>query len=281
MARDGKNPLRHKDIPGGFPPVIALVVTHLPNLKDPYHANRLEIIKISLRSLRKHKGMNAKIWVWDNGSVPELTDWLHDFGPDTLILSENIGKINAQACLYNIFPDETIVAYADDDMFYFPNWLNKQKALLDHFPPALVTGYPTRDAMRRANENTIEWGRRNGKLSIGNFMPAEWHEDYMRSIGSKNKLSTKYDEADILIDYKGMKAYATGHHCQFVTKAGYVRDIRKHVDKFTVREHVFDKAVDDAGILRLATTERLTMHMGNRLDDELIKTIDKYGLRNA
>jgi len=281
--RVGKNPNRHKDIGDVLPEVLIAVIVHLPN-HEGYHAERMEIVQISLRSLRKHAGARAQILVWDNGSCENMRGWLRSFyQPDTLILSHNVGKLNAQASIYRMVPPDTIVAYADDDMLYLPNWLSKQLALLDAFPgPAVISGYPTRQGFNRDNKFTLDWARENAEIKTGDFLPAEWQDDYQTSIGSPGKkLHGKYDDQDKLIIYKNHEAYATSHHCQFVARAGDIVPFKNHsfVTSGTPRENLFDRSLDEAGFLRLATIERLTMHMGNVLDEGLAQIVDHYKLR--
>src|SRR3990167_10813819 len=118
--RVGQNPLKYRPIPSR-PDVVASAITHLPD-QEGYHAHRLEIVKLSLTSMREFSNDGKQsILVWDNGSCPALTDWLIDeYKPDTLILSPNVGKSSAVAGVFRMCPPDTIIACADDDMEYFP-----------------------------------------------------------------------------------------------------------------------------------------------------------------
>src|SRR3990167_7412462 len=121
--RVGQNPLKYRPIPSR-PDVVASVITHLPD-QEGYHAHRLEIVKLSLTSMREF--CNAHILIWDNGSCAELTDWLVDeYKPDTLILSPNVGKSSAVAAIFRMFPPETVIALADDIIQFFPYCLSAQ-----------------------------------------------------------------------------------------------------------------------------------------------------------
>jgi hypothetical protein len=55
-------------------------------------------------------------------------------------------------------------------------------------------------------------------------------------------------------------------HAQFVCYPERVEHLIPWTDKAMASEVEFDKAVDAAGLLRLATAERLTRHMGNVLE---------------
>ena len=94
--------------------------------------------------------------------------------------------------------------------------------------------------------------------------------DYGSSVG------LRYDEVlaitkglmDIRITYKGVSALATSQHCQFVGYAGRLAPLIPWTDRAMADEIPFDKAIDAAGYLRLATCERYTRHMGNVLEKE-------------
>ena len=77
------------------------------------------------------------------------------------------------------------------------------------------------------------------------------------------------NEYDFIIDYKGLSAYATAHHCQFVGYAGRLAELAQWSIKAMPNEKTWDKAIDEAGLLRLTTIDRVTRHIGNILDDEL------------
>src|SRR3990172_2854139 len=101
--RIGSNPLRHQKLPQA-PNRVAAVITHLPDERG-YHSERLEVVQLSLRSLRANAGCEVPVLVWDNGSCPALTDWLvHDFRPETLILSPSVGKSSARGAIFYMVP---------------------------------------------------------------------------------------------------------------------------------------------------------------------------------
>lgn len=269
--RKGQNPLKYKAIPA-LPNVVAAVITHLPN-QQGYHAERLEVVKASLLSMRKHS--DAFILVWDNGSCAELRAWLTGvFKPDQLVLSPNIGKTSAMAAIFGMFPPTTIIACADDDILYYPGWLEAQLEVIDRFPPAVVSGYPVRPIFQRNNRKTLDWGKASGELRFGHFIPDEWMLDYAKSIGLDVKKAPEgWKNFDERILYNGMMVYATSQHCQFVARVKDFAQFTHWVALGSADESKLDAAIDDAGVLRLTTNERYTRHMGNVLDADLRRDI--------
>lgn len=258
------NPLRFKKLPPS-PPVVAAVIVHLPYIAE-YHMHRFEIVKRSLETLRDGSANEDRsILIWDNGSCREMRDWLLDYDPDTLIFSPNVGKSSARKAIFGMLPLDKIVAIADDDMHYEDKWLTKQLAVLNHFPPAVVSGYPTRFGFKYNTQHTQEWAKKHGKVTYGKFISPEHDWQFARSIGMQQP--TWNDIDDTLIEYNGMKAYATSHHCQFVTRVRDLVNIVEFDNQGSADEHPFDQKIDDAGLLRLATVERTAYHLGNVLDD--------------
>jgi hypothetical protein len=269
--------------PDGYPPMMAVVITHLPDTQDLYHAERLPIIKTSIASLRKFAGRDLPLMIWDNGSGPVLRNWLTgSLRPDWLILSPNIGKPPARASIMRMVPAETIVCLADDDILYFPGWLDAQAQILETYPNVgAISGWPIRYSFYvGGSEKTIRWGQENGTINTGKFISEEEDSDYAVSVGTDAASWLKWhpEVEETVITYKGVRAYASSQHCQSLMVAGRVAPLCKYeVDK-KHGERSFDKAIDDAGLLRLTTEKRYTLHMGNILDDKLKKTIGGLGL---
>jgi glycosyltransferase involved in cell wall biosynthesis len=253
---------------------VLTVVTHLPDLTSDYHRNRLEVIYTCLKSMRDGARMEHTLIVWDNGSCDPLRDVLSDLA-DVVILSPNIGKTAARTSMIRMLPPETIIAYSDDDMYFYPGWLAPQIELLQHFPNvAAVTGYPVRTASRWGCEHTIAWAEANAKLEMGRFLPRSWEDDFCISIGRDPAWHAQSSERDRegRVTYNGKQAYTLGHHCQFV---GYQERLVKaavYDGKAMGDEKVTDRALDAIG-LRLATTQRWARHIGNVIHDELRKEL--------
>lgn len=277
--RVGNNPSIGKEI-NSYPKLVVSAIVHLPNMVG-YHAHRFDVIKTSLRLMVERMNHDAFVQVWDNGSCVEMRRWLEtEFKPDMLILSPNVGKQSARASIFRMWPDETVIACADDDIFYYPNWLNPQLDLLNHYPNVgVVSGYPCRTSFRWGCSKTIEWATANAEVRVGKFLPDEWERDFAISIGRDPDFHMgeyTVKDRDTIINYKNVEAYATGHHCQFVARAGVISPFMKFTPKLLGSETGIDIAIDEAGLLRLCTTQRLTRHIGNVLDNQFIENIKEY-----
>ena len=277
--REGTNPNRSLKV-RPYAPVIIMAITHLPVLEG-YHEDRFEVIKCSLETMRANAGYKHEVWIWDNGSCAKLKGWLiNEYRPEGLTFSRNYGKSIARASMVRSLPDKTIIGMADDDIFYYPGWLEKQIKLLKNYPNVgTVSGWPVRTQFRFNNSSTIAWGKAKAKLEQGRFISPKEDKDFCDSIGRdyekhiapynrKTGLGTANDK-DIKITYSGLEAYATGHHCQFIGYAGRLADYVEYTPEAMANERPFEQAIDDAGLLRLTTFERTTQHIGNKLDEGL------------
>jgi hypothetical protein len=258
--------------------VVLAVVTHLPHLEG-YHAERLEVVQTCLTSMIDNAGMDYSIAIWDNNSCAEFREWVRqEINPEIFVESINVGKTAGRTAITRMLPPGSIVCYSDDDMYFYPDWLAPQIELLQHFPnAACVTGYPVRTSFRWGNEHTKRWARdtHGAKLEIGRYLPEQWERDFAISIGrdpSWHVNEYTASDYDARITYKGKQAYATSHHCQFIARSEVIGRILSWDGMAMGDERVLDETLDQLG-LRLATTERLTRHIGNVLHEELREEI--------
>jgi glycosyltransferase involved in cell wall biosynthesis len=229
--------------------------------------------------MRDHAGGEYTIAVWDNGSCEALTDWIRDwYKPEVFIQSINIGKTAARYRLAKMF-EEHIISICDDDIFFYPNWLKPQLEILGKFPnTAQVSGYPVRTQFRWGVTNTHLWGAKHGKMQAGKFIPEQWENDFCVSIG-RDPLAHKkntINDFDYRVEWQGLQAYATAHHCQFIARAGNVVKATRLDGEAMGADRGFDNEMDKLG-LRLCAVQRLTRHMGNVIDEALRKDIQEAG----
>ena len=229
----------------------------------------------SLTMARQNAGTDHHFVIWDNGSAPEFTEWLQSFDPDTLILSKNIGVANAMRRVFGMFHD-SIVSWCNDDMVYYPNWLQPQVDILRHFPNcATVSGCVTRMYSGKADDETIRWARSNAKISAVDT-PLQWDIQHGDSIG-KSGVANMYVNTTIpQIEYKGVKALVGGNHCQMTCRPEMLYPLLPHTNMYMMPLfQTLDMGINDKGYLRLTTTDRLTRHIGNVMSDKDRKEIDE------
>ena len=146
--RKGQNPAKFvKDVARPERITVALL-NYIPFLSG-FYAETLDVLKVSLESMRKDAGLPFDLMVFDNGSCPEVRDFLvkekEEGRIQYLILSEkNMGKGGAWNVMLAGAPGE-IIAYTDSDVLFSPNWLSRSVEILETFPNVgMVTARPFR-----------------------------------------------------------------------------------------------------------------------------------------
>lgn len=272
--RVGSNPLRNKKAER-FKPNVFCVVTHLPN-REGYHEKRLEVIQTCLSTMTRNADAEYSLAIWDNGSCNELREWIQDeIKPDVFVQSFNAGKTAGRTSLTRMIPPGHVICYSDDDILYYPHWLSPQLRLLTEFPNvACVSGYPVRTAFRWGITNTIGWAQKEAVLETGRFIPKQWEDDFAESLGREPDWHADYtkNDTDYRVKYKNLEAYCTSHHCQFIARSETVGRVLSFDGQAMGDERPFDTIMDELG-LRLATTQRLTRHIGNVIDERIRKDI--------
>lgn len=282
MARIGTNPNR-KAKSVKYPPIVAGIVTHLPNEYEDYHKGRMEVIRTCLTSLRRNAGQDIGIMIWDNGSCDRLKEWIQTvYKPDWFIQSPNIGKAQARCSMYRMLPFDTVFCFSDDDIYYSPNWLTPQLELLYGFPHVgVVSGYPVRSQFNWGCKSTIDWAEKNGTVTKGKLIPDEWDRDFVISVGQtlEQHMRVIKNTVDVMVEYNGLFAYCTAHHCQFIGKVAALEGfLTFSIDYAMSDEKPFDTAIDNQGLLRLTTTQRYTRHIGNVMDVKIKVEAKKIGV---
>jgi hypothetical protein len=300
MARIGINPARGKSSTYRPARVTLGVLTYIPDLSG-YFAERLQILKLVLASLRAHTTLPYDLVIFDNNSCPQVVEYLSQQqragNIDYLIRSrENIGKIGALRILFEAAPGE-IIAYNDDDILFYPGWLEAHLEILSRFPRVgMVSGVPVRNAARHARrslEALIDQGAPGLTSAWERRIPAEWEIDWALSTGRDpgqhlaetseqmdlvlRSQATGGDQADV---HSACEAIGSANHFQFVAPKHVITQALPEAWSGKLMGHMIelDEAVDELGYLRLSTTERYTRHLGNRLSPEILAEAVSMGL---
>jgi glycosyltransferase involved in cell wall biosynthesis len=292
MARIGINPARGKI--SGYRParVTVTCITYIPDLTG-YFEQRLEVLRLSLASLRAHTTPPYDLMIFDNGSCQPVVDMLREQERqsqiDYLLLSrQNIGKIGALQILFNAAPGE-IIAYHDDDIFFYPGWLEAHLKILENFPRAgMVSGLPVRNAARHARQSLDQFALQGAPgLSISNErrIPDEWETDWALSTGRdpQSHLQETLGQQDMILRIGELEAIGSANHFQFVAHKSTLLQALPEEWSGKLMGHMveLDEAVDKLGYLRLSTVQRFTRHMGNTLSTAILQEAQRLGLLTA
>ncbi|NCP88366.1 MAG: hypothetical protein CO094_04515 [Anaerolineae bacterium CG_4_9_14_3_um_filter_57_17] len=270
--RKGQNPAKFAKTVAKPERITVAVLNYLPFLSG-FYAEGLDVLKVSLQSMRNDPGLPFDLLVFDNGSCPEVRDFLiseKEAGRiDYLIFSgKNMGKGGAWNMILAGAPGE-IIAYADSDILYSPGWLARSVALLEAFPGVgMVTARPFRTNPDYHSATRV-WAQENAALESGQFIGWETFWEFNRSLGQDEAENRKIyaETADWKIEYRGKTAFAGASHWQFVAyKTRLAEFLPFDMDKPMGQVKQLDQRMNAAGYLRLMVSDPLVMNLSNTTD---------------
>ena len=235
--RVGVGPTRFQSVEYRPARVTACVLVFIPE-QFGYYQQRLDILKICLGSIIEHTPRDAyDLLVFDNGSCPEVLEYLRSLYDENkvqyLLLSRaNVGVANAFRTMFSAAPGE-VIAYCDDDVLFYPGWLEAHLEILDGFPQVgMVSGCCGEQIGIVAKDVVVE-------------------HDGLKAWSTAKHYQFVANKSVIL---------------QGIDPGWEERVIGSQTRKM-------DKRIDALGYSRLTTFERYVQHMGNVLPPELLASI--------
>ncbi|NIM94810.1 MAG: glycosyltransferase [Anaerolineales bacterium] len=289
MARIGMNPARHRKTEYEPSRVTVVVLVYIPHLSG-YFEHRLDVFKVCILSILQHTSVPYDLMVFDNASCDEVKSYLNELQEAGVVRylitsNENIGKLGALRVISGAAPGD-VIAYTDDDTFFYPNWLEAHLNILDSFPNVgMVSGSPERTLFDHGIESNLQYAESNPgvTLSYGKTIPESWEEEWAFSLGKDvpQYLEEVRDLEDIIIEQDGQRVYATACHNQFITPKSVAVEFLQNewTGRLMGGMNELDNAIDSAGYLRLTTLDRTTRLIGNIVSRPLAEEADRYGIR--
>lgn len=280
MARIGMNPSRTKASDYRPARVTVAILVHLP-YQAGYYEHRLAVLKASLWSLRANTQTPYDLMIFDNGSGPEASAFLrerHDAGEVAFLLrsERNLGKAGALKILFGAAPG-AVIAYADDDFYYHPGWLEAQQKILDTYPKVgMVGGYAlpsffTADRTS-SNQRAVEDVAGLTAEPVVPF-PELWIREWAESTGRDPNaaVAEQASFSPVRYSYRGLQALGAANHDQFLSRKSILLECMPDEWSGQLMGEMIelDRAVDRGGYLRLSTSERTTQHIGNVISPAL------------
>jgi hypothetical protein len=272
--RKGQNPAKFIKQVAQPQRITVAVLNYIPFLSG-FYAQTLDVLKTCLGSIWANTDLPYDLLVFDNGSCQEAIDFLtnaEDEGKiQYLILAEkNMGKGGAWNIMLNAAPGE-IIAYTDNDAYFYPGWLSKSVHILETFPNVgMVTSRPFRTPPEFYS-NTLVWAEQATDATIqhGQFIPWEAFKAFDMSLGTpEDDVRLRFENTeDVRISYHGETVQAGGSHWQFVTYKSVIQQFLPFsMDRPMGQVRQLDQRMNEAGYLRLMPVEFLAQNMSNRLD---------------
>jgi len=288
MTRIGMNPARNRVSQYRPARVTVAMLVYLPHLKG-YFEHRFDVVKLSMASLLANTQTEHDLLVFDNGSCDEVKGWLRELQESGVIRylitsTENIGKLGALRVIAGAAPGE-LIAYTDDDTFFYPGWLEAHVDLFNDFPNVgMVSGSPERTLFDHGIQSNLAYGESHDEvhLSYGKRIPEQWEREWAIALG-KNPDEfvgqvTLLD--DIILEFNEREAYATACHNQFLSPKSVLQEFLQGQwsGRLMGGLNEFDNMIDAAGYLRITTRERTTRLIGNVLSPEIVEEANRAGI---
>lgn len=270
--RKGQNPAKFVNQVVKPEKITVALLNYIPFLSG-FYKEALDVLKLSLTSMRQDAGLPFDLMVFDNGSCEEVRDFLvaeKEAGKiQYLILSEkNLGKGGAWNMMLAGAPGE-IISYTDSDVLFYPNWLSRSVQLLEGFPKVgMVTARPFR-TNPDLHTSTRQWANDQAAVEEGSFIPWEKFWEFNRSLGQDEEENRKIyaDTRDWKITHHGITAIAGASHWQFTAYRSVLANFLPFdMDKPMGQVKQLDTRMNEAGYLRLMTSDALAMNLSNTTD---------------
>jgi glycosyltransferase involved in cell wall biosynthesis len=274
--RIGQNPAKSLDTNPQPQKITAVLVNYIPFLSG-YFAQSLDVLRLCLDSMRENADLPFDLIVFDNASCHEVRQFLtqeqEDGAIQYLILSEqNMGKGGAWNFLFSAAPGE-IVAYCDNDIYFYPGWLSALLKPLESIPGAgMITGMPLLNP-EEYSTSTVAWAQAlpGAVMERGRLLP--WPDYWMHagSLGNDEATAHAFYNAheSLRLTYQAEQYYIGAGHFQFLArKEILMRTLPLPTERPMGQVRKLDVAINDLGYLRLCTSQIWVRHMGNSLKGE-------------
>ncbi|MEA4811366.1 MAG: glycosyltransferase family 2 protein [Anaerolineaceae bacterium] len=276
MPRVGQNPAKSIQTVAKPERITVAILNYIPFLSG-FYANLLEVLKVCLTSIWENTDLPYDLLVFDNGSCKEVREYLSQLQFEGkiqyLILSEkNLGKGGAWNIILDGAPGD-IIAYSDNDCYFYPGWLSNSLKVLENFPNVgMVTSRPLAND-RIYNTATIKWAEETAevKLEKSRFLDWETFRSFTMSLGHTEQETQELyqNHEDLRVTFHGVRAHIGAIHYQFLAYKKVLKEFLPfNMERPMGQVRQLDVNVNKAGYLRLMTAEPYMQNMSNEVPEE-------------
>jgi len=258
-----------------------IVPVYIPNTEG-YYKDAFDLLKLCLTTLFQTISKNSVVTVINNNCNEEVSEYLYDLFKagkiEQLILNTtNKGKIEAVLDAFRN-SKENLITITDADVLFKQDWLLETKKVFNTFPRVgFVSPLPLPDGCNYYSKWSWFYGFLNGKIVREEHADIESLNLFKKSILIEKELSD-IEKTPFKLKKNGITAViGAGHFC-----ATYNKNIISEIpyefsgNKFGVGEALFfDKPIEDAGFLRLATDKGWVFHMGANTEEWMLDVVNE------
>lgn len=287
--RVGQNPAKSVKEVARPKRITVAVLNYIPFMSG-FFAETFDVLKLCLSSIWENTDLPFDLLVFDNASCLEVREYLVQKQKEGkiqfLILSDtNLGKGGAWNIMLAAAPGE-VIAYTDNDCYFFPGWLSNSLKLLETYPNVgMVTSRPIAND-NDYNSSTVAWAQSEPEaiIEFGRFLQWEDFRSFVGSLGvTEEEARQRYNVLeDAVLTYKGVPAYLGAIHYQFLA---YKRVLQQFLpldmDRPMGQVQLLDGKVNDADYLRLMTTDPYMQNMSNQVPEWVKQQTRKVADKSA
>jgi hypothetical protein len=293
--RIGQNPSKVKGSPAYKSARIGIAsLTYVPALEG-YFRESLDVIGMHLESLRLSTNDDCNLFVFDNGSCPEVLDFLSQqwrLGKiDWLFLSHhNLGKNGALNWILGSLPNEYIV-YSDSDVFFRKGWLEGSLNIFESFDQAgMVSAQPVLFDFLKGEGRTAKEIASRPEFQIAQVQPdLDFVVEYCNGINASPEQRAMFRQQKLAVAHNtltGMRAVISATDMQFMLRRDTARKLvpLPIAGALTGKDAIeIPRGIEALGGWLLSTETPLVWHIGNSIGGRLIletKQIQSASLRH-
>jgi glycosyltransferase involved in cell wall biosynthesis len=269
-----------------------LLVIYIPTMSG-YFTDSLDIFKVQLASLHQNTPHDFDLLVFDNGSCQGVRDTLRNLQSDGLIdwltfSRHNLGKTGALNWGIRAMPNE-LICYSDGDVYFRPGWYDQSLNILDTFPRVgMVTAQPCYfDSLAGKGQAHLALSKTTQFEISTRLADPIATKEYVRSIGDKPELRTRYQEHMWQIvrnPITGVDAVIGASHFQFLAYKTLLDQITPFPANYGLnRDDDFQiiARIDQLGFLQLSTVKPYVYHMGNQMEETTLEEIQRDRMKDV
>lgn len=269
--RIGINPVRDNTLLNTYGRHRVIISVYIPNFEG-YFENALEILKLSLESLRITASGKASITIISNGSCPSVIEELkrhYENGWIDQLLINHVtrGKVNATVSVARGSFEE-LITISDGDVFFKAGWLEAVEQIFESFPECgYASPFFSPNGIWCYTSATLLGALTRRELAFAEVINKEELGRFAQSIGRPDMYTDEDLQKQLIVRRNGVMAgVGCGHFCFTIR-----RELLPCMPKKPSSEAMggtseidwFDIPPDKHGFWRLSTTKAFVYHMGN------------------
>lgn len=264
-----------------------IVPVYIPN-QEGYFKDSFAILQYCLQSLFKTSHPKTYFTIVNNGSCGEVVDYLSALYQENkiqeLIHTTNIGKLNA--ILKGIAGQKfQLITITDADVLFLNDWQKATYQIFETFPKAgVVSTTPSPKMIRHFTSNVLFENILSSQMRFSQVANPDAMKSFAESVGNPSLYNEYHLEKYLTLSKGNVKAVVGAGHFVATYRASIFDNLEQRNSIYCLGGNsegdILDKPVVKKGLWRLSTENNYTLHMGNTLEDWMLKKVEDMNENN-